>query len=78
MGFSMTFSKSTVRLFATGPADVRVNAISPGYMDTALDRVPTLEAQKKIWTPMTAQRRLGNVDELNGLAVFLPRTPRLS
>ncbi len=50
---------------------IRVNAISPGYMDTALNRVPALEAQKKIWASMTPQGRLGNVDELNNLAVFL-------
>ena len=51
--------------------NVRVNCISPGYMDTALNRVPALDAQKKIWTSMTPQNRLGNVDELNNLAVFL-------
>ena len=50
---------------------VRVNSISPGYMDTALNRVPALQAQKKIWTSMTPQNRLGDVDELNNLAVFL-------
>ena len=50
---------------------IRVNSISPGYMDTALNRVPALEAQKKIWTQMTPQNRLGGVDELNNLAVFL-------
>ncbi|MCJ1406294.1 hypothetical protein MMC19_000359 [Ptychographa xylographoides] len=53
------------------PFNIRVNSISPGYMDTALNRVPALEAQKKIWTSMTPQKRLGNVDELNNLAVFL-------
>lgn len=53
------------------PYGIRVNMISPGYMDTALNRVPALEAQKKIWTSMTPQQRLGNVDELNNLAVFL-------
>jgi len=51
--------------------NIRVNCISPGYMDTALNRVPALDAQKKIWTSMTPQNRLGNVDELNNLAVFL-------
>ena len=51
--------------------NIRVNCISPGYMDTALNRVPALEAQKKIWKSMTPQARLGNVDELNGLCVFL-------
>ncbi|KJZ70424.1 hypothetical protein HIM_10192 [Hirsutella minnesotensis 3608] len=51
--------------------DIRVNCISPGYMDTALNRTPDLEAQKKIWCSMTPQSRLGGVDELNGLCVFL-------
>ncbi|KAK9424388.1 putative D-arabinitol 2-dehydrogenase [Seiridium unicorne] len=51
--------------------NIRVNCISPGYMDTALNRVPALDAQKKIWKSLTPQDRLGNVDDLNGLAVFL-------
>jgi NAD(P)-dependent dehydrogenase (short-subunit alcohol dehydrogenase family) len=51
--------------------NVRVNCISPGYMDTALNRVPALEAQKKIWVGLTPQKRLGAVKDLNGLAVFL-------
>jgi NAD(P)-dependent dehydrogenase (short-subunit alcohol dehydrogenase family) len=50
---------------------IRCNSISPGYMDTALNRVPALDAQKQIWKSMTPQRRLGNVDELNGVALFL-------
>ncbi|KAF4122818.1 Short-chain dehydrogenase [Geosmithia morbida] len=50
---------------------IRVNCISPGYMDTALNRVPALDAQKKIWRSLTPQGRLGNVDELNGLCVYL-------
>ncbi|EGS19919.1 uncharacterized protein CTHT_0044120 [Thermochaetoides thermophila DSM 1495] len=50
---------------------IRVNCISPGYMDTELNRVPALDAQKKIWKSLTPQGRLGGVDELNGLAVFL-------
>jgi len=50
---------------------IRVNCISPGYMDTALNRVPALDAQKVIWTGLTPQKRLGAVDDLNGLAVFL-------
>lgn len=51
--------------------NIRVNCISPGYMDTALNRVPALEAQKQIWKSLTPQNRLGGVDELNGLCVFL-------
>ena len=51
--------------------NIRVNAISPGYMDTALNRVPALEAQKRIWIDHTPQKRLGAVDDLNNLAVYL-------
>lgn len=51
--------------------NIRVNCISPGYMDTALNRVPALDAQKKMWTERTPQDRLGAVDDLNGLCVFL-------
>lgn len=50
---------------------IRVNSISPGYMDTALNRVPALDAQKKIWIENTPQKRLGAVDDLNNLAVYL-------
>jgi len=53
------------------PHGIRVNSISPGYMDTALNRVPALEAQKKMWCSRTPMNRLGNVDELNNTAVFL-------
>ncbi|KAK3682572.1 hypothetical protein B0T22DRAFT_288568 [Podospora appendiculata] len=50
---------------------IRVNCISPGYMDTALNKVPALDAQKKIWKSLTPQDRLGAQDDLNGLCVFL-------
>lgn len=40
-------------------------------MDTALNRVPALDAQKKIWIENTPQKRLGAVDDLNNLAVYL-------
>ncbi|KAH6679659.1 putative D-arabinitol 2-dehydrogenase [Halenospora varia] len=51
--------------------NIRVNCISPGYMDTALNNVPALDAQKVIWKSLTPQARLGAVNDLNGLAVFL-------
>ena len=50
---------------------VRVNCISPGYMDTALNRVPALDAQKTVWVDHTPLKRLGAVHELNNLAVLL-------
>ncbi|KAK5720828.1 hypothetical protein LTR15_006790 [Elasticomyces elasticus] len=53
------------------PYGIRVNSISPGYMDTALNRVPALDAQKRIWVNHTPQKRLGAVDDLNNLAVYL-------
>lgn len=51
--------------------NIRVNSISPGYMDTALNRIGGLEAQKKFWVQNTPQKRLGAVDDLNNLAVYL-------
>ncbi|CAF9907565.1 MAG: hypothetical protein HETSPECPRED_007168 [Heterodermia speciosa] len=53
------------------PHGVRCNTISPGYMDTALNREADLEAVKGHWANMTPMHRLGQPDELNGLAVFL-------
>jgi NAD(P)-dependent dehydrogenase (short-subunit alcohol dehydrogenase family) len=50
---------------------IRVNSISPGYMDTELNRVPKLNSQKVIWCERTPMGRLGKVDELNALAVYL-------
>lgn len=50
---------------------IRVNSISPGYMDTALNRIPALDAQKRIWIDQTPQKRLGNPADLNCLAVYL-------
>lgn len=40
-------------------------------MDTALNRVPQLDAQKVQWKERTPMGRLGEPDELNGLALFL-------
>ena len=50
---------------------IRVNSISPGYMNTPLTRQPGLEEVKRIWIERTPQRRLGSSDELNNLAVYL-------
>ncbi|KAI4142240.1 MAG: hypothetical protein L6R39_005017, partial [Caloplaca ligustica] len=53
------------------PHGIRVNTISPGYMDTQLNEDPTLQQQMKFWTTVTPMGRVGKPDELNGLAVFL-------
>lgn len=50
---------------------IRVNTVSPGYMDTALNRVAELEGQKAVWRERTPMGRLGEVDELNNLVVWL-------
>jgi NAD(P)-dependent dehydrogenase (short-subunit alcohol dehydrogenase family) len=50
---------------------IRVNTVSPGYMDTALNKVPELERQKTIWKERTPMGRLGEVEELNNLVVWL-------
>ncbi|KAG8906393.1 hypothetical protein FRB99_006988 [Tulasnella sp. 403] len=65
------------------PYKIRVNTISPGYMDTILNKtlfsrlVPnTTESTnqfdvKSIWYDRTPMGRMGNVDELNGAALYL-------
>jgi NAD(P)-dependent dehydrogenase (short-subunit alcohol dehydrogenase family) len=50
---------------------IRVNTISPGYMDTALNHEARLDGLKAHWKRMTPMGRLGGADEMNGLAVFL-------
>lgn len=50
---------------------IRVNTVSPGYMDTALNSVPALDRQKELWKERTPMGRLGEVEELNNLVVWL-------
>jgi NAD(P)-dependent dehydrogenase (short-subunit alcohol dehydrogenase family) len=50
---------------------IRVNTISPGYMDTVLNQTAELNSQKKIWKERTPMRRLGDPDELGNVAVWL-------
>lgn len=50
---------------------IRVNTISPGYMDTVMNSLPSLDRQKEIWKERTPMGRLGGVEELNNLAVWL-------
>ncbi len=52
--------------------NVRVNSISPGYMETHLTvEMPALQAMTEDWKAMTPLRRLGNTEELQAIAVYL-------
>jgi NAD(P)-dependent dehydrogenase (short-subunit alcohol dehydrogenase family) len=52
--------------------NIRVNAIAPGYMDTAMTHKSFEDpAYGPIWTDETPMRRPGRPDELAPLAVFL-------
>jgi NAD(P)-dependent dehydrogenase (short-subunit alcohol dehydrogenase family) len=53
------------------PFKVRVNAISPGYIETAItDRLLRLPQARKMLTDKTPMGRLGNPEDLSGAAVF--------
>jgi hypothetical protein len=72
-GLSITFVL-TAFLLVHSPPSLKYSlflTFYTGYMDTALNNVPALDAQKKIWRSLTPQNRLGAVEDLNGLAVLL-------
>lgn len=50
---------------------IRVNTISPGYMDTVLNKTPALNSLKVVWKERTPLGRLGEVDELNSAVLWL-------
>jgi len=50
---------------------VTVNCISPGYVDTALNRSDSLMAVRALWIRDTPMQRLADVDELTGAVVYL-------
>lgn len=50
---------------------VRVNTISPGYMDTELNEGPGLEEVRQSWESRNPMGRLGQVGELDGVVVLL-------
>lgn len=50
---------------------IRVNAISPGYMDTPLNNKHGLDKVKSIWRERTPMTRLGEPGELGGAALYL-------
>lgn len=52
-------------------AGIRVNSISPGYMDTVLNEGEGLEASRKIWIERCPLGRMGDPEELAGVCVML-------
>ncbi|KAG0136712.1 hypothetical protein HOY82DRAFT_598980 [Tuber indicum] len=54
-----------------GQYRIRVNTISPGYMDTVLNEGKGLDGHKAQWYSRTPLGRMGGRDELNGAVVLL-------
>jgi len=50
---------------------VRVNTISPGYMDTILNEGPGLKEARDTWTSRNPMGRMGQPEELTGAVVLL-------
>ncbi|KAF5685976.1 gluconate 5-dehydrogenase [Fusarium circinatum] len=50
---------------------IRVNSISPGYMDTILNEGDGLAEHRAIWAKRTPYGRMGNPEELTGAVVLL-------
>ncbi|KEQ73209.1 NAD(P)-binding protein [Aureobasidium namibiae CBS 147.97] len=50
---------------------IRVNSISPGYMDTVLNEGDGLEEARNIWAGRNPMGRMGAVGELDGVVVLL-------
>lgn len=70
-------SKAAVRHTAASLAaewaryGIRVNTLSPGYMDTILCQGEGLRAAREVWSDINAFGRLGNPEELCGAIVLL-------
>jgi hypothetical protein len=50
---------------------IRVNSLSPGYMDTLLNEGPGLQEARDIWASRNPMGRMGVVGELDGVVVLL-------
>ncbi|KAI9806160.1 MAG: hypothetical protein M1833_004567 [Piccolia ochrophora] len=50
---------------------IRVNSISPGYMDTILNEGPGLEEARNVWAARNPMGRMGHPSELTGPVVML-------
>ncbi|KIW58637.1 hypothetical protein PV05_03138 [Exophiala xenobiotica] len=50
---------------------IRVNCISPGYMDTVLNAGENLKPVRDIWASRCPMGRMGNIEEITGPVVLL-------
>ena len=50
---------------------IRVNSISPGYMDTILNEGEGLEKARRMWASRNPMGRMGKPWELQGIVVLL-------
>ena len=50
---------------------IRMNSISPGYMDTILNAGDGLEEMRQSWASRNPMGRMGAVGELDGVCVLL-------
>ncbi|KAH7324958.1 oxidoreductase [Stachybotrys elegans] len=50
---------------------VRVNSVSPGYMDTVLNEGPGLARARAVWTGRNPTGRMGRPEEVAGVVVML-------
>ena len=50
---------------------IRVNTVSPGYMDTVLNEGEGLEDARKVWVERNPMGRMGSPEELCGAVVLL-------
>jgi sorbose reductase len=50
---------------------IRVNSISPGYMDTVLNAGDNLNAVREVWAQRCPMGRMGDIEELTGVVVML-------
>lgn len=53
------------------PYNVRVNAIAPGFIETELTHRGLSTDWGKVWVDMTPMKRVGQPEELGGVAVYL-------
>lgn len=50
---------------------IRINTLSPGYMDTLLNEGAGLEEARRSWASRNPMGRMGAVGELDGVVILL-------